>query len=423
MSTTVTLPVGALPGGGGGGSGITSINGNSNAAQTIAAGTGISVSSGGGTTTISNTGLTTSLTDSHILVGNGSNVATDVAASGDLTLANTGAFTIANLAVTNAKIANSTIDLTAKVTGTLPVTNGGSGNSSLTTYSVLCGGTTSTGAMQQVSGVGTSGQVLTSNGAGALPTWQAAGGGGSTPVVNSGLRGLGTTSDVKYKRAFTSGLASGNNIVYTAPANTRAYINAFGVYNTSGSAVSFYPTWVIGGTHYKFNTTLSCGANAANQVATSVVIILEPGESFGINAATGSVLNGFARVVEYPSTTPVYAAKKFSSWTNGNNTLYTVPANTNAILIDGVGMTAQNVTSLNYYNSSGGSVTVTYHNVASGNSVSSAYQISAATAVGNDAKSVVVISHTLSSGDFININVNSSTDTQLAWLMVQELPN
>ena len=47
-----------------------------------------------------------SLTDAHIYVGNASNVATDVAVSGDLTLANTGAFTIANSAVTNAKMAN-----------------------------------------------------------------------------------------------------------------------------------------------------------------------------------------------------------------------------------------------------------------------------------------------------------------------------
>lgn len=37
------------------------------------------------------------LTNAHILVGNGSNVATDVAASGDLTLANTGAFTVAKI--------------------------------------------------------------------------------------------------------------------------------------------------------------------------------------------------------------------------------------------------------------------------------------------------------------------------------------
>lgn len=39
----------------------------------------------------------TTLTSAHLLVGNGSNVATDVAASGDLTLANTGAFTVAKI--------------------------------------------------------------------------------------------------------------------------------------------------------------------------------------------------------------------------------------------------------------------------------------------------------------------------------------
>src|SRR4051812_41012102 len=37
------------------------------------------------------------LTSAHLLVGNGSNVATDVAATGDLSLANTGAFTLATV--------------------------------------------------------------------------------------------------------------------------------------------------------------------------------------------------------------------------------------------------------------------------------------------------------------------------------------
>lgn len=45
------------------------------------------------------------LTSAHLFVGNGSNVATDVAVSGDISLANTGAMTIANSAVTNAKVA------------------------------------------------------------------------------------------------------------------------------------------------------------------------------------------------------------------------------------------------------------------------------------------------------------------------------
>lgn len=51
----------------------------------------------------------TSLTSAHIFVGNGSNVATDVAMSGDATLANTGAITIANNAVTTAKILNANV--------------------------------------------------------------------------------------------------------------------------------------------------------------------------------------------------------------------------------------------------------------------------------------------------------------------------
>lgn len=59
------------------------------------------------------------------------------------------------------------------IIGTLNVAHGGTGLNSTTAYSVVCGGTTSTAALQNVSGVGTAGQVLTSNGAGALPTWQA----------------------------------------------------------------------------------------------------------------------------------------------------------------------------------------------------------------------------------------------------------
>lgn len=43
---------------------------------------------------------------------------------------------------------------------------------SFTPYTVICAGTGSGAALQDVSGVGTAGQVLTSTGAGALPTWQ-----------------------------------------------------------------------------------------------------------------------------------------------------------------------------------------------------------------------------------------------------------
>ena len=64
------------------------------------------------------------------------------------------------------------LPLTTGVTGTLPVANGGTGTTTNTAYAVICGGTTTGGVQQSIASVGTAGQLLTSNGAGALPTFQ-----------------------------------------------------------------------------------------------------------------------------------------------------------------------------------------------------------------------------------------------------------
>lgn len=78
----------------------------------------------------------------------------------------------------------------------VPVADGGTGLSSTTAYAVLCGGTTSTAALQSISSVGTSGHVLTSNGAGTLPTFQAAAGSSVVKQVvftQTGTSATGTT--------------------------------------------------------------------------------------------------------------------------------------------------------------------------------------------------------------------------------------
>ena len=80
--------------------------------------------------------------------------------------------------------------------GTTPVPGGGTGKTSFTPYAVITGGTTSTGALQNVVGVGTAGQVLTSNGASALPSWQAGGGGGGGITTIDGDSGSVTGSTV-----------------------------------------------------------------------------------------------------------------------------------------------------------------------------------------------------------------------------------
>jgi hypothetical protein len=100
--------------------------------------------------------------DGKILVGDGTDIAS-VAVSGDVTLANTGAVTIADDAVTTvkindanvttAKIANSAVILTTKVAGVLPIANGGTGatnadaaNSALNSLGIFTGtGTISSG--------------------------------------------------------------------------------------------------------------------------------------------------------------------------------------------------------------------------------------------------------------------------------------
>ena len=70
------------------------------------------------------------------------------------------------------------------------VAGGGTGVATFTAYAPIFGGTTATGALQSGT-VGTAGQVLTSNGAGAVPTFQAASGGStSDPLFQTLLGGI-----------------------------------------------------------------------------------------------------------------------------------------------------------------------------------------------------------------------------------------
>lgn len=56
--------------------------------------------------------------------------------------------------------------------GTITTGYGGTGLAELKPYTLLAGGTTAAGSLQQISGSGSAGQVLTSNGPGQLPVWQ-----------------------------------------------------------------------------------------------------------------------------------------------------------------------------------------------------------------------------------------------------------
>lgn len=115
------------------------------------------------------------LTDGHVIVGDAGGLGADVALSGDATIINTGALTIANDAVTYAKLQN--VSATQRVLGR---NTAGAGNAEeVTAAQVLdwLGSTRGAILYRGASGwailaPGAAGDVLTSNGAGADPSYQ-----------------------------------------------------------------------------------------------------------------------------------------------------------------------------------------------------------------------------------------------------------
>lgn len=102
---------------------------------------------------------------------------------------------------------NVTFDLDSPVV----VANGGTGVQTLSAYSVICSGTNATNPVQNVVGLGTAGQILTSLGAAALPVWrdQIAEKGVWTPVLSfsGGTAGVIYNTQIGVYEAF-------DNLVY-----------------------------------------------------------------------------------------------------------------------------------------------------------------------------------------------------------------
>lgn len=126
------------------------------------------------------------------------------------------------------------------ITLPLAVSQGGTGRATATAYGVLCAGTTATGAQQSIASVGTSGQVLTSNGPGALPTMQDATSGGGSVQVWCYFVGTGTPS------------------ITDSYQMTSITDNGTGYYSLNFSVTLDNATYVLSGT---------CGMRASNAAA------------------------------------------------------------------------------------------------------------------------------------------------------------
>lgn len=164
---------------------IIGATGGTPAAASLTAGTGITITPGANSISLSVTGgaavTSVSGTANRITSTGGTTPVIDISAAyvGQASLVTVGALTTGSLAAGFTPV-------------TVPI--GGTGNTTFTAYSVICAGTTATGAFQNVTGVGTANFVLTSNGAGALPTWQAVGSGGTAVTSIAGAANQITAS-------------------------------------------------------------------------------------------------------------------------------------------------------------------------------------------------------------------------------------
>lgn len=164
------------------------------------------------------------------------------------------------------------------VFGTTVVAGGGTGLATLTAFELLAAGTTSTGNVQQI-GLGSSGQVLTSNGAGALASYQPVAGTVTWVDVSSGSQTI----------AVGTGYVTDNAtlVTYTLPATA-----AFGsVFEITGGVVG------VGG--------WTIAQNAAQQ--------MHLGSSATTAGVTGSV-----------SSTNQYDGVKFVAVVAGASTIWTL---------------------------------------------------------------------------------------------------
>lgn len=148
--------------------------------------------------------------------------------TGDVTTSGLSA-TIANNAVTNAKIANSTIDVTTKITGTVPFANGGFGFSTATTGDIFyASGTNTPGKLSDVA----TNQILISGGIGVAPSYSAnprattlgLGAAVTLPSITSQLNISSTTQNsarivLSGQEYFASGNSSADGIAFLLGVN------------------------------------------------------------------------------------------------------------------------------------------------------------------------------------------------------------
>lgn len=190
--------------------------------------------------------------------------------------------------------------------GTAVVAGGGTGDTSFTPYAVICGGTTTTGNLQSIAGVGTASQVLTSNGAGTLPTFQSLSG------TSGSLVFVAASSETNPLDARTYLINCAHAIsafyyLYTVTPAASVDASCRFIMPRSGTITKCYGVFRVGGTLASAgNSTLEFRLNnTSNTTITSTLALTSATNSFSNTGLSISVVAGDYLWIKW--TTPTWA--------------------------------------------------------------------------------------------------------------------
>lgn len=227
-----------------------------------------------------------------------------------------------------------------------------------------------------------------------------------------------------YPPAYVINSASTGDVdLYTVPANRRALLLGWVVSNP-GSSANIYLETKISASYYRLTNTASNQAWGVDEaiVTNSPPRVLNAGETASINTDTAG-LSVWLHLVEFDATSPLRSVT-LTSFSAGDNTLYTVPAGKSFEVLPffgGIDLTVNGRSRLFYSNGTAGTRTLTVYAVPKGSVASANNAINIGTLVQSTKVNVdTAIYGSLAPGDFIDVNLGSAAAGQMAWMNIIE---
>jgi hypothetical protein len=242
----------------------------------------------------------------------------------------------------------------------------------------------------------------------------------ANPVVFTAASAPATGTAVVLS-GLTSGWTTLNAATFTA---TRLSATTFSVPLDSTTFGAFSATSPVWSGYYRLTNSVAALTHA-NTPGPSILIALEPGESFSIHTDVAG-LNLSGSVIQFDSSS-AFKTVKLLGLTTGDNLLYTAPVGKTSFIWGSGGPGTLNSTSQIFFVSdAGGARATNFCSVPSGGATTclafSANSLgTASTAASSKLANEFTTGISLSSQDFLVLNVDTGAASQIAWINVSEI--